>query len=109
MEAVLDDGKAGRAAPAVGWTQDIFCAKSNIVPLPMIERASGIRMWDEDGNAYIDASSGPMVSNIGHGNARVADAMAAQARTLDYAFTRLAIKHEIAERALGRRPTQPGR
>jgi transposase-like protein len=30
-------------------------------------------------------------------------------KTLENAFTRLAIKHEIAERELGRRPTQPGR
>jgi transposase-like protein len=30
-------------------------------------------------------------------------------KTLETAFTRLAIKHEIAERELGRRPTRPGR
>ncbi|MCK5623478.1 MAG: aminotransferase class III-fold pyridoxal phosphate-dependent enzyme [Alphaproteobacteria bacterium] len=46
----------------------------------MIERASGVHMWDVDGNEYIDASSGPMVSAIGHGNNEVIDAMADQAR-----------------------------
>lgn len=80
----------GNPSPPIGGGQDAFYAKSGIVPLPLIERASGIHLWDEHGNEYIDASSGPVVSNIGHGNTRVADAMAAQAKTVDYAFTRLA-------------------
>ncbi len=37
-------------------------------------------MWDVAGTGYIDASSGPMVSAIGHGNNEVIDAMAGQAR-----------------------------
>jgi len=74
----------------LGGPQDIFYARSNIVPLPLIVRAEGIRMWDDRGNAYIDVSSGPVVSNIGHGNARVAEAMAAQARTMDFAYSRVA-------------------
>ncbi|MCK5275055.1 MAG: aminotransferase class III-fold pyridoxal phosphate-dependent enzyme [Alphaproteobacteria bacterium] len=63
-----------------GGTQDIYYSRHDIVPLPMIERASGVHMWDVDGNEYIDASSGPMVSAIGHGNNEVIDAMADQAR-----------------------------
>ncbi len=78
------------AFPLPGGTQDVYYARSNFVPLPMIERASGVYMWDEDGNEYMDVSSGPVVSTIGHGNARVADAMAAQAKTVEYAFARLA-------------------
>jgi len=46
-------------------------------------------MWDEEGNEYIDASSGPVVSNIGHGNERVALAMAEQARRMDFAYSRV--------------------
>jgi adenosylmethionine-8-amino-7-oxononanoate aminotransferase len=75
---------------AIGGTQDIFYSKRNIVPLPFIERAEGIYMWDEDGNEYIDASSGPVVSNIGHGNHRVANAMAEQAKRMDFAYSRVA-------------------
>ncbi|MGE4659855.1 MAG: aminotransferase class III-fold pyridoxal phosphate-dependent enzyme [Arenicellales bacterium] len=78
------------AAPSVGGAQDVFYADSNIVPLPMITRAKGIYMWDEDGNEYIDASSGPVISNIGHGNVHVADAMAEQAKQMDFAYSRLA-------------------
>ncbi|MEZ5775528.1 MAG: aminotransferase class III-fold pyridoxal phosphate-dependent enzyme [Hyphomicrobiaceae bacterium] len=74
--------------------------------LPLIVRAEGIRQFDEDGNAYIDISSGPVVSNIGHGNAHVADAMARQARTMDFAYSRVArhqpnidLAHRIASLA----------
>jgi len=78
------------ASPPIGGAQDVFYAQSNIVPLPVIARGQGIYLWDEDGNEYIDASSGPVVSNIGHGNDRVADAMAQQAKQLDFAYSRLA-------------------
>ena len=77
-------------SPEVGGAQDVFYSNSNIVPLPMIERAEGIYMWDEDGNEYIDASSGPVVSNIGHGNHSVANAMAEQAKRMDFAYSRVA-------------------
>lgn len=73
-----------------GGAQDVFYSQSNIVPLPMLSRASGVRMWDEEGKEYIDASSGPIVSNIGHGNERVAEAMHRQALTLDFAYSRVA-------------------
>lgn len=76
-------------SPEIGGTQDIFYSASNMVPLPMIEKTAGIYMWDEQGNQYIDASSGPVVSNIGHGNERVAAAMAEQARKMDFAYSRV--------------------
>lgn len=76
-------------APVPGGTQDVFYARS-IVPLPMIERAAGVMMWDESGKDYLDSSAGPMVSALGHGNPRVIAAMAAQAGKLDYAYSRVA-------------------
>ena len=76
--------------PPTGGAQDVFHPRSNDVPLPLIERAQGIYQWDEFGTEYIDVSSGPVVSNIGHGNAHVADAMAKQARTMDFAYSRVA-------------------
>ena len=90
MSASDPSRSGGEAAPVIGGGQEAFYARSNAVPLPVIERASGIHFWDEDGNRYIDVSSGPVVSSIGHGNAHVAEAMAAQAKTLEYAFARLA-------------------
>ena len=68
---------ATASAPDIGGGQAAFYARSGIVPRPLIERAAGIHMWDSEGNRYIDVSSGPVVSNIGHGNGRVAAAMAA--------------------------------
>lgn len=47
-------------------------------PRPVLERADGIYMWDTSGKRYIDGSSGAMVSNIGHSNPAVLDAMRAQ-------------------------------
>ena len=45
---------------------------------PELDRADGIYMWDTSGKRYIDGSSGAMVSNIGHSNPAVLDAMRAQ-------------------------------
>lgn len=47
-------------------------------PRPMLDRAEGIYMWDVNGKRYIDGSSGAMVSNLGHSDPAVLDAMRAQ-------------------------------
>jgi len=83
---MIGSGLSNSAAP--GGTQDIFYSRKSIVPLPMIERAAGVMMWDEAGREFLDSSAGPMVSALGHGNPRVIEAMAAQARKLDYAYSR---------------------
>lgn len=88
MSSALED-KEDRLPP-FGGGQDAFYATANTVPLPLIERSEGVRFWDDTGKDYIDVSSGPVVSLIGHGNPRVVTAMAAQAKRLDYAFARLA-------------------
>lgn len=75
------------ARPAVGGSQDVFRVKE-LAPLPLFVRASGIRVWDDEGKEYIDVSSGPVVSNIGHGNPKVVAAIASQASTLDYLSSR---------------------
>jgi adenosylmethionine-8-amino-7-oxononanoate aminotransferase len=52
---------------------------------PVIVRAEGIRLWDADGNEYIDGTSGAIsVVSVGHGRREVADAMHAQVMSLDY-------------------------
>lgn len=47
-----------------------------------IVRGEGARLWDADGHEYIDCVGGQGSANVGHGNVAVADAIAAQARTL---------------------------
>ncbi len=53
-------------------------------PYPVAVRGAGSYLWDESGKRYLDAASGALVCNLGHGLTRIAEAMAAQARTLQY-------------------------
>ena len=66
-------------------------------PRPMLDRAEGIYMWDTDGKRYIDGSSGAMVSNIGHSNPAVLDAMRAQMAKSTFGY-RLHFQTESSER-----------
>ena len=45
-------------------------------------RGDGSRLYDEDGRAYLDFVSGIAVTSLGHAHPAVAEAVAAQARTL---------------------------
>ncbi|HUG62409.1 MAG TPA: aspartate aminotransferase family protein [Methylomirabilota bacterium] len=63
---------------------------------PRVDRALGIHLWDETGKRYLDASSGAMVSNIGHSNPRVLAAMMRQMEKATFAY-RLHFENEPAE------------
>ena len=45
-------------------------------------RGEGTRLWDSEGNEYLDFLSGLAVTSLGHAHPEVADALADQARTL---------------------------
>jgi adenosylmethionine-8-amino-7-oxononanoate aminotransferase len=75
---------SARTAPHGGPVQ-LFYQGKDAIRRPTVERADGIYMWDTDGRRYIDASSGPVVSNIGHGNPRVLAAMIEQAQKVAFA------------------------
>jgi len=47
-----------------------------------IVRGDGAVVYDEDGRSFIDCVGGQGTANLGHGNVAVAEAIAAQARTL---------------------------
>jgi taurine---2-oxoglutarate transaminase len=51
----------------------------------LVTRAEGSRFWDSSGKEYLDLSSVLMASNLGHGNARMIEAIGEQARQLAYA------------------------
>lgn len=51
---------------------------------PVAIRGEGARLWDRDGREYIDLSGSAAVDFVGFGIDDVADAMAAQARTLPF-------------------------
>ena len=48
----------------------------------VLARGEGSRVWDVDGNEYLDATAGLWFANVGHGRAEIADAVGAQLRTL---------------------------
>ena len=48
----------------------------------VLTRGEGCRVWDADGNEYLDATAGLWFVNVGHGRAEIADAVAEQLRTL---------------------------
>src|SRR5450432_1830681 len=75
---------SARTTPHGGGIQ-VFYQSKGAIQRPTVSRAEGIYMWDTDGRRYIDASSGPVVSNIGHGNKRVLEAMIEQATKVAFA------------------------
>ena len=58
-------------------------AQSKAAPIA-VERAEGVYFWGVDGTRYLDFNSQLMGVNIGHGDKRVADAIARQAEKLPY-------------------------
>ena len=54
--------------------------------LPFIQKADGIYMWDHTGKEYIDACSGAVICNIGHGNPRILNAISQQAQSTFFAY-----------------------
>ncbi len=63
---------------------------------PDLDRAEGIYMWDQSGKRYIDGSSGAMVSNIGHSNPAVLEAMRHQMEKATFGY-RLHFQCDAAE------------
>lgn len=49
-----------------------------------IKRAEGVYLYTQDGQAIIDAAGGAIVTNIGHGNQRVVDAVAQATKETSY-------------------------
>jgi len=66
-----------------------WSAQAKINPI-VIDHAEGIYFWDPDGKRYIDFNSQLMSVNIGHGDRRVADAIAEQAHKLAFAAPQFA-------------------
>ena len=82
------------------------------LPLVPIARGEGAWLVGYDGRRYLDAVSSWWTNLFGHGEARIADAIARQARTLEQVML-AGFSHapavELAERLLQLAPRQPGR
>lgn len=79
----MDDA---RTSPEIGLGIQAFTRPPGAPPLPRIARGEGIWLIDTGGNRYLDASSGPVASNLGHGHPRILAAMEAQARQAVFAY-----------------------
>lgn len=80
--------------------------------LPVAVRGQGCEIVDADGRTYLDGSGGAIVVGIGHGVARVGEAIAAQSAALAYAhgsaFT-TAVLEQYADRLAGILPVTDAR
>jgi adenosylmethionine-8-amino-7-oxononanoate aminotransferase len=54
--------------------------------IPLVSRAEGIYIWDEDGKRYIDGSSGAVICNIGHGDPTILAAITQQAQSTFFTY-----------------------
>jgi putrescine aminotransferase len=76
-----------------------------------IARGEGATLWDDRGNAYIDAMAGLWYCNVGYGRDEIAEAVAEQLRNLGayHAFERFTppVADALAERISARAP-EPG-
>ena len=86
--------KNGNKMSAIPNTSNLFYQTR--LRRPMLDRAEGVYLWDTTGKRYLDGSSGAMVSNIGHSNPVVLDAMKRQMDKSTFGY-RLHFENEPAE------------
>jgi adenosylmethionine-8-amino-7-oxononanoate aminotransferase len=63
-----------------------FWAAPGEAALERVSRAEGVHVWDSAGRRYIYVTSGPVAVNLGHGNARVLEAMREQSARVCFAY-----------------------
>jgi adenosylmethionine-8-amino-7-oxononanoate aminotransferase len=68
---------------------------------PTIDYGKGIYLYDKEGKRYIDASSGAVTANIGHGVPEIIDAMVQQAKRVSFVY-RSQFTSEAAEALAGK-------
>lgn len=71
--------------PKGGGLQHFWMPKGSI-QIPRIAHGEGMTVWDEQGNSYMDCTSGPVVVNLGHSNPRILEAMRAQAERICFSY-----------------------
>ena len=83
---VAPDNMSGEQIVALCREHSLYewSAQSAVDPIP-VERAEGVYFYSPDGTRYLDFNSQLMSVNIGHGDARVTDAVYAQMQKLAYA------------------------
>ena len=88
-EVARRDRLAGALAGARSWTTT---ARRRC----MLVRGRGARVWDADGNEYIDLLAGIAVNALGHGDPRLVEAVTSQLSTLGHTSNLAATEPPIA-------------
>ena len=83
QELITDAEKQEILKNNLEYTLFSWSKQAGINPI-QVQRAEGVYLYDYDGKRYIDFSSQLMNVNIGHGNKRVADAVARQMAEVSY-------------------------
>ena len=68
------------------WQERWTSAMMNNYGTPpiLLTRGKGSRVWDEDGNEYVDLIAGIAVNALGHADPRVTEAITDQLNTLGH-------------------------
>lgn len=66
---------------------------------PMMAHGHGVYLYDKAGKRYLDASGGPLVTNVGHGRSEIVQAIAQQAQALAYAHATMFTSEAVEEYA----------
>jgi acetylornithine aminotransferase len=80
-------------------------------PKLVLTRGEGARVWDEDGNSYVDLLGGIAVNALGHGHPALVEAVTTQLSTLGHVSNFFATQPqvELAERLLALLDSGPGK
>jgi acetylornithine/N-succinyldiaminopimelate aminotransferase len=83
-------------------TQDTPFARNYARTVPLLSHGKGVRVWDANGNSFIDFGAGIAVNALGYGDRRLARAVARQMRKLVHVSNLYATAPgiELAERLL---------
>jgi adenosylmethionine-8-amino-7-oxononanoate aminotransferase len=71
-------------ADSTGVISSAVLRRSFLKNFPRAVRGQGAHLWDDNGDRYLDCCSSAVVNLIGHGVGEIVDAMAAQARQLEF-------------------------
>ena len=80
-----------------GGPQDIFYHYDEEWPFPIITSGHGLYLEDDQGRRYMDVSSGPVASNLGHAHPQIIAAIRQQLDKLTFAYARVARTRENIE------------
>ncbi len=86
------------------WAERLAAVGMKSIPRPLavLARGEGARVWDVDGNEYLDFLAGIAVNSLGHAHPVFVDAVAKQAATIAHVSNYFATRPEVelAERLL---------